>query len=182
MCRRSLQKRFKDDSFTQNHCGSRVYVPPFKNKFINIENKNIKLRIWDHETTYDFFKNTICEKADGIIFVYDITDYISFNKIPMFIKNASSKVKTNLYKILVGNKCDKEKEEREVTEEQGKKLAEEFNMNFFETSCLTNQNVNEVFNFLVSKIVKKKIQNDESNDNKILLNNNNKQEEKNGCW
>ena len=181
MCRRSLQKRFEDESFTQNHCGSRVYVPPFKNKFINIENKNIKLRIWDHETTYDFFKNTICEKADGIIFVYDITDYISFNKIPMFIKNASSKVKTNLYKILVGNKCDKEKEEREVTEEQGKKLAEEFNMNFFETSCLTNQNVNEVFNFLVSKIVQKKIQNNEGNDNKILLNNN-KPEEKNGCW
>ena len=127
-----------------------------------------------------FFRKTQFVKRQMVLFVYDITDYISFNKIPKYIENASSLVKTNFYKVLVWNKCDKEKE-REVNEEEGKKISEEFNMNFFETSCLTNQNVNEVFNFLVSKIVQKKIQNKEGNDNKILLNNNNP-EEKNGCW
>ena len=127
-----------------------------------------------------FFRKAQFVKRQMVLFVYDITDYISFNKIPKYIENSSSKVKTNFYKVLVGNKCDKEKE-REVNEEKGKKISEEFNINFFETSCLTNQNVNEVFNFLVSKIEQMKIQNNEGNDNKILLNNN-KPEEKNGCW
>ena len=59
----------------------------------------------------------------------------------------------NVYEVLAANKCDK-KEDRVVTEEEGKKLAQEFNMNFFETSCLKRQNVNEVFNYLISEILK----------------------------
>ena len=49
-------------------------------------------------------------------------------------------------KALVGNKCDKS--ERVVTEEEGKKLAEENNMHYFETSVKTDQNINEVFKYL----------------------------------
>ena len=49
-------------------------------------------------------------------------------------------------KVLVGNKCDKS--ERFVTEEEGKKLAEENNMHYFETSAKTDQNINEVFKYL----------------------------------
>ena len=88
--------------------------------------------------------------------------------------------KKYVYEVLVGNKYDKE-EEREVTEEEGKKLAQEFNMNFYETSCLKRYNVNEFFNHLVSEILKKK-ERSENNDNKIVLNNENKQENKSGCW
>ena len=57
--------------------------------------------------------------------------------------------------MLVGNKCDEKKEKREMTVEEGKKLAQEYNMNFFETSCLINQNVHEVFDYLISEIVQK---------------------------
>ena len=39
---------------------------------------------------------------------------------------------------------------RVVTEEEGKKMAEEYNMGFFETSVKTNQNINEVFYYLVN--------------------------------
>ncbi len=53
---------------------------------------------------------------------------------------------------MVGNKCDKP--DRVVTEEDGRKLAEDFKMNFFETSAKTNQNVTEVFNFLTEEILK----------------------------
>ena len=113
------------------------------------------MHIWDHEVKFRAFSKSLCEKADGIIYIYDITDYKTFKYIPNFIKNVSTEVKKNVYEVLVGNKFDKE-EEREVTEEEGKKLAQEFNMNFYETSCLKRYNVNEVFNHLVSEILKKK--------------------------
>ena len=138
------------------------------------------MHIWDHENMFRVFSKSLCEKADGIIYIYDITEYKSFECIPNYIKKVSTDVKKNVYEVLAANKCDKE-EDRVVTEEKGKKLAQEFNMNFFETSCLKRQNVNEVFNYLISEILKN-IKKNENNDNKIVLNNDNKHENKNGCW
>ena len=54
-------------------------------------------------------------------------------------------------KVLVGNKCDKP--DRVISEEEGKKLANEYNMSFFETSAKTNKNVTEVFEFLTREIL-----------------------------
>ncbi len=115
------------------------------------------------------FSKSLCEMADGIIYIYDVTNYKSFEYIPNYIQKVSTDVK----------KCDKE--ERVVTEEEGKKLAQKYNMNFFETSYLRKQNVNEVFYFLVSEILKNDIIN-KSKDNKILWTIDNKQDANNGCW
>ena len=68
------------------------------------------------------------------------------------MKQIEANAQTNVCKVLVGNKCDKP--DRTVTEEEGKKLADDFAMSFFETSAKTNQNVNEVFNFLTQQILK----------------------------
>ena len=52
---------------------------------------------------------------------------------------------------MVGNNC--ENPDRVITEQQGKKYAEDNNMSFFEASYKTNKNVSEVFYHLTREIL-----------------------------
>ena len=123
-------------------------------KIINFENKLIKLQIWDTagQERFRTITKTYYKGAHGIILMYDVTDQNSFKNIRNWIKQIEANAQTSVIKVLVGNNCDKP--DRVVTEEEGKKLANDSNMGFFETSIRTNQNVNEVFNFLVQEIMK----------------------------
>jgi Ras-related protein Rab-8A len=147
-----LLLRFTDDSFTANHLTT-IGID-FKIKIINLENKLIKLQIWDTagQERFRTITKTYYKGAHGIILTYDVTDQNSFKNIRNWIKQIEANAQTNVKKVLVGNKCDKP--DRVVSKEEGKKLADDFGMNFFETSAKTNQNVTEVFNYLTSEILK----------------------------
>ena len=73
----------------------------------------------------------------------------------LFSLHRASQVKTyswdNTQVVLVGNKCDME-EERQVTYEQGKKIADQLGFPFFETSAKENINVRAAFDKLVDVI------------------------------
>ena len=146
-----LLLRFTDDSFTANHLTT-IGID-FKIKIINLENKLIKLQIWDTagQERFRTITKTYYKGAHGIILTYDVTDQNSFKNIRNWIKQIEANAQTSVKKVLVGNKCDKP--DRVVTEEEGKKLADDYNMSFFETSAKTNQNVTEVFTYLTKEIL-----------------------------
>ena len=145
-----------------------------------MQNKLIKLQIWDTagQERFRTITKTYYKGAHGIILTYDVTDNNSFKNIRNWIKQIEANAQTNVCKVLVGNKCDKP--DRVVSEEDGRKLAEDFKMSFFETSAKTNQNVNEVFNFLTEEILKNNEGKTQGGGN-IGLKKEDKKEGKKGC-
>lgn len=89
----------------------------------------------------------------GFILMYDVSNEDSFNQV----NDWSTQIKTyswdNAQVILVGNKSDLE--DRTVSTERGKQLADQLGMEFFETSAKDNINVKEVFERLVDLICDK---------------------------
>ena len=172
-----LLLRFTDDSFTANHLTT-IGID-FKIKIINLENKLIKLQIWDTagQERFRTITKTYYKGAHGIILTYDVTDANSFKNIRNWIKQIEANAQTSVKIVLVGNKCDKP--DRVVTKEEGKKLADDHNMSFFETSVKTNQNVTEVFNFLTKEILESNAGKTEGGGKKLEKKDN--KNDKKGC-
>lgn len=57
----------------------------------------------------------------------------------------------NISRILVGNKCDMESQ-RQVSTDEGRELAEHYNVRFLETSAKDCKNVDEAFQLMTKEI------------------------------
>ena len=170
----SLLLRFVDNQWSD------LFVPTigvdFKIRTMEIDNKNVKLQIWD-TAGQERFKNITASYyrgAHGIFVVYDISDTESFKNINNWLIEIEKNANKNVYKILVGNKCDLE-DKRTVSYQQGKELAETYGMQFIETSAKSNTNVEEAFHLLGREVMKLSLNDKEKNfgnkdKNKMKLN------------
>jgi Ras-related protein Rab-1A len=185
-----LLVRFADDIYQENYIAT-IGVD-FKIKTLDIEEKNVKLQIWD-TAGQDRFRNITASYyrgAAGIAIVYDITEPESFNNINSWLIEVEKNASKNVYKILIGNKCDLE-EKRKIPFEQGKEFAETHGMKFFETSAKNAHNVEQAFVTMTKEIIKLNVEREKNaknkeNDTKVkidLKNNKGKSlmKDKNGC-
>ena len=150
----SLLFRYIDDSFPDKHLAT--LGVEYHIKKIEYKEFLINLRIWDtagqerfHSITNSFFHH-----ADGILFVYDITNYKSFEGVKRWIKE-SEEINNSFKKILLGNKCDL-KDKRCVTEKDTDKFCKEINISLIETSAKDNINLNIAFNKITELILEGK--------------------------
>ena len=150
----SFLSKFCDRYFPEEHFTT--ISPTFKNKIIKVQDKKINLQIWDmpgYGSLGEKIKTYIIG-AHGIILMYDVTDENSFNNIRNWITQIENYLEYGVCIILVGNKSDKLDEI--ITEKEGKTLADEFNMSFFESSAKNTDNVDEVFNSITNEILNKR--------------------------
>ncbi len=160
--------RFTDNIFQEIYLAT-VGID-FKIKTETINNKQYKLFLYDTtgQEKYKSIALNIIKNAQGIILMYDITDRKSFESIPDWIKSVKDAKGSNFPMILLGNKLDKE-DVRVIKEEEGKELADEYKIKFFETSNKTGTNIQEAGMALVNEILK--INNLENRENTMSNNN-----------
>jgi len=86
--------------------------------------------------------------------MYDVTNEESFSSVHDWCTQIKTYSWDNAQVVLVGNKCDME-DERVISFERGKQLADSLGLEFFETSAKENVNVRAVFERLVDIICEK---------------------------
>lgn len=109
----------------------------------------VKLQIWDTcgQERFKALTRSYYRNANAIIIVYDITSPKSFENAKHWIKETELYVDSDVLCVLVGNKSDLY-ENRKIQYFEGHKLAEEKQLQFFETSAKYDSNIETVFDFI----------------------------------
>ena len=145
--------RYCDKTFQEAHLST--IGLDYRLKSMTLQSgKNIKLQVWDtagqdrfRAITKNYYKG-----ANGIILIYDVTNRQSYENVKNWITQIREEANPNVVIYLAGNKIDVSEEEKVVKTEEGKKIAEEFNLPLYETSAKNGININRIFEELVEKV------------------------------
>jgi Ras-related protein Rab-10 len=99
----------------------------------------------------------------GILLVYDVTNYKSFDNIGKWLRNISEHANDDVEKMILGNKCDCD-DRRIISREKGEAVAAEHNIRFLETSAKANVNIDRAFLDLAEAILNKQSAGRDQND------------------
>lgn len=145
-----IVRRFTQGNLPSGHQGATIGVD-FMIKTVVANDMKIKLQLWDtagqerfRSITQSYYRSAHC-----LILVYDISSQPSFDALSKWIRDVDSvldrdtQLGSEVLRVLVGNKCDKE---REVPYAIGEKFADlhKFDL-FMETSALNNESVDKLF-------------------------------------
>ncbi|NP_001171837.1 ras-related protein Rab-18-like [Saccoglossus kowalevskii] len=148
----SLLLRFTDDTFDPEQPAT-IGVD-FKVKTLSVEGNTTKLAIWDTagQERFRTLTPSYYRGAQGVILVYDVSNRKSFQKLDMWLNELETfSTKSDIVKMLVGNKIDMDK--REVDRQEGLKFARKHAMLFIEASAKTKEGVQVAFEELVEKVI-----------------------------
>ncbi|CAF0950710.1 unnamed protein product [Rotaria sordida] len=116
---------------------------------------NISLQLWDTagQERYRCLTTSFFRDAMGFLLVFDLTNETSF----LNVRNWIGEIQSNAYSenvdmILVGNKCDLENE-RIITKLRAIEFAQEYQVDYIETSALQNINIAESVELLLDLVM-----------------------------
>ena len=152
----SIISRFINDSFDPNCITSlgasfiskTIYVPEHK--------KTVKFDIWDTagQEKYRALNTLFYKDAVIVVLVYDQTQRKTFEEVKNYwIPQIRSHCGEKIIVAIAANKSDLF-EEQEVSDEEGKQLAEATKGIFMQTSCKTGSGIKELFLALAKKYEK----------------------------
>ena len=162
--------RYVDNTFEEKTLGTIGIEYRLKN--VQLENgSTIKLQIWDTagQERFNSISKSYYRGAHAIILIFSVTNKKSFENVKTWVNQIKEETNEKITLILVGNKIDLV-DKREIMENEGEELANEFDINYYECSAKTGENINLAFNELIKKMVKK-IDKTKDNSTKLILEN-----------
>ena len=120
-----------------------------------INDKTIQVKLWDTagQERFKTLTPSFLRNAEGVIIVFDVTSHDSFDNVKGWINSIKSNLGEKIIPIIiVGNKIDMENM-REISKEDGKKIASENDFKYFETSAKTGIGVDEAIKEIVNQII-----------------------------
>jgi Ras-related protein Rab-1A len=144
--------RFTDRAF------KKVYVPTIGTniveKYIRIKNARIEFVIWDiaGQSKFKKIRKHFYTGADGELIIFDLTHPNTFNDITDWYQDITSNLNRKLPGFIIGNKSDLV-DQRAVSSEEIKQLANELGLEYVEISALSGENVDEAFHKLAELLI-----------------------------
>ena len=136
-------KRFIDNCFHEKVVATIGIDFCYRN--ISVYGREFRLNVVDTagQERYLSLVRSYLRDAVGVLLVFDVTDKSSFEEgIPKMLELIHPE--DDMRMILVGNKADAE-DRRKVTRRQAEEFAANLGVLYFETSAVTGQNVQKVF-------------------------------------
>ena len=157
-----IVNRFVQNEF--ENLSNTIGVDFFAKEF-TMNDTTIKLQIYDTSGQEQFksITSNYYKRADGILFVFDLTREETFKNIQFWIREMKEQSDdfTKVGMVLLGNKSDLA-EAKKVDIKEGMALANTLSTKYFETSALNGYNIQEAFQFLVEDIINKKTETGEN--------------------
>lgn len=125
----------------------------FEVKSLLIDDKRIKLQIWDFggEERFRFLLPTYVRGANGVLFIYNVSNFSSLAHIDDWLLVVKKEIKSeeDTFPIVVVGIVPEYEEERQVSGVEGIKIAKSKGVDgFVECSPITGENVEETFEAL----------------------------------
>ncbi len=138
----------------------------FKMKHVRFSDVVIRVQLWDTAGQEQFkaINKSYYRESSGIIIAFDITRRSTFDSILQWIEELKSNLDVDISEVeimIIGNKTDLEKQ-RVVFHHDVKKLEDNCNFTYMETSAMNNQGVTEAISTLIRKIHQRGIGNQRS--------------------
>ncbi len=151
----SLIRRFAENKFETN------YLPTLgvdiTTKKIEVNNSQVKLILVD-TAGQEFFgklRPSYYRGATACLIMFALTDEKSFEAIPKWLTEFTKYIPPTVPIALAGNKNDLV-DERVVSEKDARKVADELNMSYYETSAKEGgSEITEIFHSLAKQVIEK---------------------------
>ena len=147
----SILQRYVCDTF-DSHSDSTICIE-YGQKTIKINKLTYSLNIWDTagQERYRSVIQGYYRNVDGVLLCFDPTNEQSFKDLDKWI-NEFKNISDNVNIILVSTKMDIQDKDKIITQNQSRTYANNRKLKFMNVSAKNNINIEECFNYLISKM------------------------------
>ena len=150
--RKSLVFRYSQNAFKYEEQPN--FAIDFMFKMINKGGKKYNMKIFRPKTDDEMGSKEYLKGIKMVIYIFDITNEESIKHFKDNAEKLFANADNNAFKYVFGNKIDLE-DQRKIKTEEAKEICDKYKYEYKEVSCKSGQNINEVFDEIFEKYLKR---------------------------